>query len=146
MDRNTLIGLVLIFVIIAGSVFLMKPSDEEIKKERERQEARKQSQSGTSVAADEVNLLDVDSLDSPATQNALDSAQLAGPFGTALAGEEQLIVLENELIRATLTTHGGRVKSVELINETTHEGDPLILFDGDHNKFGLFFSSAGKNI
>src|SRR5690606_21778240 len=39
-----------------------------------------------------------------------------------------------------------RVKSVELINETTHEGDPLILFDGDHNKFGLFFSSAGKNI
>lgn len=147
MDRNTLMGLVLIFVIIAGSVFLMKPSDEEIKEERERQEARNQESPSASSGEHEDETFTV-SGDSMATASiaTLDSAQLAGPFGAAIAGNEQLITLENELIKATLTNKGGRVKSVELKNETTHEGDPLILFDGDHNKFGLFFSSAGKNI
>ncbi|MFD2145914.1 hypothetical protein [Mucilaginibacter antarcticus] len=34
MDRNTFTGLFLIMIIIAGSVWLMKPSDAEIAKEK----------------------------------------------------------------------------------------------------------------
>ncbi len=75
----------------------------------------------------------------------LDSTALAGPFGSAIQGEERLITLENELIRAQISTKGGRVKSVELKGETTYDDQPLILFDGDHNKFGLFFFAGGQN-
>lgn len=138
MDRNTITGLILIFVIIGASVFLLKPSDEEIKKERERQAARNNPEQVLSQQADSL-------LASPTTV-VLDSAALAAPFGSTTVGEERLITLENDLLRAQISTKGGRVKSVELKNETTHDGDPLILFDGDANKFGLFFSSAGKNI
>src|SRR5690606_14867178 len=41
---------------------------------------------------------------------------------------------------------GGRIKSVELKDEKTYDGNPLILFDGDENAFGLQFSTAGVNI
>lgn len=142
MDRNTLVGLVLIFVIIAGSVYLIRPSDEEIKKERERQAARNQiEQTDAAVSASTA-----DSASIRAVDQAVDSILLSGPFGNAQRGEEQAIVLENDQLRATLSTRGGRVQSVELKGETTHSGEPLILFDGDHNKFGLFFAAAGKNI
>jgi len=141
MDRNTLTGLVLIFAIIAASVFLLKPSDEAIKKERELQAARKNDTE--QVVADASNGADSTLVSQEAV---VDSTAMVGPFGGALAGEERSVTLENELIKVNLTTKGGRVKSVELKNEETHYGEPLVLFDGDDNKFGLFFSSAGKNI
>lgn len=139
MDRNTLTGLVLIFVIIAASVFLLKPSDEEIKKERERQAARNNPEQVIDQQPLDSTMVSTETLE-------LDSAALAAPFGSTTVGEEKLITLENELLIAQISSKGGRVKSVELKNETTHEGDPLILFEGDTNKFGLFFFSAGKNI
>ena len=137
MDRNTLMGLVLIFVILAGSVFLMKPSDEEIKKERERQALAKQDTTQIDSTTPEI-INETESVQ-------LDSTALAGPFGSAIQGEERVITLENELIRAQISTKGGRVKSVELKGETTYDDQPLILFDGDHNKFGLFFFAGGQN-
>src|SRR5690606_27359731 len=142
MDRNTLIGLILIFVIIGGSVFLLKPSEEELKKERELQAAKAQVEqlisSGDSTTA---AVPFVDSLNMNPAQ-AIDSVRLAGPFGSALFGQEQLYTLENELMKVTLTNKGGRVKSVELKGQTTHDGEPLFLFEGEHNKFGLFFNAA----
>lgn len=41
MDRNTLIGLVLIFGILAGSFYLMKPSEQELKQEQKLQDSLK---------------------------------------------------------------------------------------------------------
>src|SRR5690606_4967410 len=74
------------------------------------------------------------------------SALLNSPFGRATVGEEKILTLENEHIRANISTKGGRVKSVELKDQKTYDGQPLMLFEGEHNKFGLFFSAAGKNI
>lgn len=139
MDRNTLTGLVLIFAIIAASVFLLKPSEEAIKKERELQAARNnQVEQAGPLSADSTSVIE-----EPVE---LDSTILTGPFGSAIQGQEHVVTLENELIKVQLSTKGGRVKSVELKNETTFQGDPLMLFDGDHNKFGLFFTSAGRNV
>lgn len=138
MDRNTLTGLVLIFAIIAGSFYLLQPSEEEIKRERILQDSIARVRTGTQdPVADSAT---------PTKTAIPDSTLLAGPFGGAIADDEKLITIENENIKATISTKGGRVKSVELKNEETYDGQPLMLFDGEHNKFGLFFSSAGKNI
>src|SRR3546814_1125382 len=79
---------------------------------------------------------DVCSSDLPA-EKIIDSALLSGPFGSALDGEEQLITLENEVLKLTLSTRGGRIASVELKNEKRWNGDPLVLFKGAGNSFGL---------
>ena len=144
MDRNTLTGLVLIFVIIAGSFYLLQPSDEEIKRERQLQDSLARTRAGienvTPTTTDTVGT-------TPAARvPEIDSTLLTGPFGQAIAGEERIITLENEHIKATVSTKGGRIKSVEVKDEKTYDGQPLMLFEGDHNKFGLFFSAAGKNI
>jgi len=139
MDRNSITGLVLIFVIIAGSFYLMKPSDEEIKRERQLQDSLARAKAG-------IENVKADTTAKEATPVVLDSALLNSPFGPATVGEEKILTLENEHIRASISTKGGRVKSVELKDEKTYDGQPLMLFDGDHNKFGLFFSAAGKNI
>ncbi len=137
MDRNTLIGLVLIFVIIGASVFLMKPSEEELKRERQLQDSLARARAGIEYVEQDTATV------APAV---LDSTILSGPFGGAIAGQERIVTLENEKIKANISTKGGRVKSVEIKGEETYDGHPLVLFEGDHNKFGLFFSSAGKNI
>lgn len=141
MDRNTLTGLVLIFVIIAGSFYLLQPSEEEIKRERQLQDSLARARAGI-----ENVIPTTDTLTTATTTSVLDSAKLSGPFGQALAGEERTITLENEHIKATVSTKGGRIKSVELKGETTYDGQPLMLLDDEYNKFGLFFSAAGKNI
>ncbi|WP_353182793.1 membrane protein insertase YidC [Parapedobacter lycopersici] len=139
MDRNTLTGLVLIFVIIGASVFLMKPSDEEIKREQQLQDSlalvRKGQQPASSTDTATVKLTTV-----------VDSAALAGPFGGATVGEERIVTVENEFIKAHISTKGGRVKAVEVKGEQAYDGQPLTLLGGEHTKFGLSFSSAGKNI
>jgi len=139
MDRNSITGLVLIFVIIAGSFYLMKPSDEEIKRERQLQDSLARAKAG-------VENVQADTAVTETAPVVLDSALLNTPFGPATIGEEKTLTLENEHIRASISTKGGRVKSVELKDEKTYDGQPLMLFEGDHNKFGLFFSTAGKNI
>src|SRR5690606_35899295 len=123
MDRNTLTGLVLIFVIIGASVFLMKPSDEEIKREQQLQDSlalvRKGQQpaSSTDTATDKLTTV-------------VDSAALAGPFGGATVGEERIVTVENEFIKAHISTKGGRVKAVEVKGEQAYDGQPLTLLGG----------------
>ena len=139
MDKNSITGLVLIFVIIAGSFYLMKPSDEELKRERQLQDSIARAKAGTAQ-------IDTTQNTAEASASILDSALLNSPFGPATIGEEKTLTLENEYIRADISTKGGRVKSVELKDQKTYDDQPLILFDGEHSKFGLFFSAAGKNI
>lgn len=138
MDRNNIIGLILIFVIFAGSFYLMKPSDQEIKQEQALQDSLKNAKEG--------KITKVDSTASNAVISTPDSAELAKPFGQSKVGEESLVTLENELIKAQITTKGGKVKSVLLKNETNFDGTPLYLIEGENNKFGFLFNASGQNI
>ena len=90
MDRNTLTGLVLIFVIIAGSFYLLQPSDEEIKRERQLQDSLARARAGIEKIDPDTTAL------ATATVPVLDSALLNSPFGPATMGEEQTVTLENE--------------------------------------------------
>jgi len=144
MDRNTFTGLFLIMIILAGSVFLMKPSEEEIKKEQQLQDslARTKTPDTSKTASTDTLFAAQQGLEA----TAVDSTQMTGPFGGAKLGSEELIILENEYIKASVSTKGGRVKSVEIKGEKDYQGNPLILFSGDNNRFGLQFTTAGINV
>jgi len=142
MDRNTFTGLFLIMVILAGSVFFMKPSEEEIKKEQQLQDSIAQRKTPDQKKSTDSLFAAQQGLEA----STIDSTQMTGPFGGAKVGAEELIVLENEFIKASISTKGGRVKSVEVKGEKDYKGNPLVLFNGNKNKFGLQFSTAGINV
>lgn len=139
MDRNNILGFILIFAILGGSFFLLKPSEDEIKKEQLHQDSIKRANEGLPPLSDSLKKANVQ----PAVS---DSVLLTQPFGAASRGTDQIVSLENELIKVNVSSKGGRVKSVELKGETNFDGSNLILFDGDNNKFGLEFNVPGKAV
>lgn len=142
MDRNTFTGLFLILIILVGSTFLMQPSDEDIKREK----AKQSQDSIAKVKKAETPILVQDSTKTVVLP-AIDSTLIkSGPFGSAQSGSNEPIVLENELLKVKISPKGGRIASVELKKFKTYRQLPLIMFEGQGNKFGLIFGAAGKNI
>ena len=139
MDRNNILGLIFIFAIIAGSFYFIKPSETEVKREKQLQDSLELVKKGLSPQADSTKI-------TQATPTIPDSVRLAQPFGAASVGTDQNITLENELIAVEISNKGARVKKVELKNEKNYDGNKLILFDGEDNKFGLEFNVPGKAI
>ena len=138
MDRNTFTGLFLIMLIIAGSVYFMKPSDAELQKERDKVHQDSLKKAGITPPAAKT--------DTAFVPKPVDSAALKSAFGATLAGTENLITVENKDIRLKLSTRGGRIYSVELKNYKTFDKKPLILFDGDKNKFGFSFAAGNVSV
>lgn len=145
MDKKTFTGLFLMLIVIVGSVFLMRPSEEEIRKEQALQDSIARVRSNQENTNDRLSSLDTSSV-TVLVSPELDSIALSGPFGGAKVAEEEIFVLQNELIKVNISNKGGKVQSVELKGEKTYEGDPLVLFNETGNKFGLLFSTAGINI
>ncbi len=142
MDRNTFTGLFLILIILVGSTFLMQPSDEDIKREKAKQSqdsiARVKKLESPKIVQDSTKTVVVPTIDSTLIKSR--------PFGSAQSGSNEPIVLENELIKVKISPQGGRIASVELKKFKTYKKLPLIMFEGQGNRFGLIFGAAGKNI
>jgi len=141
MDRNTFTGLFLIMIILAGSFYFLKPSEAELKKAKEIEKADSLKKAG-------IATIQKDTPKTAATAvPTVDSLALKGPFGSALTGTESNTVLENENLLITFSNKGGKISSVQVKDQKTYNGNPLILFKGDEqNKFGLNLNAAGKVI
>ncbi len=140
MDKNSFTGLFLILIILAGFTYFTKPSEQEIKREKFVQDSLAQAKKspGHPLAAAAKA--------TSATVVPVDSASLKGPFGATLQGSQADVVLENENLKVTLSTLGGRIASVELKKFKTFDQKPLIMFDGTSSNFGLTFNAGAKNI
>jgi YidC/Oxa1 family membrane protein insertase len=138
MDRNTFTGLFLIMIVLAGSFYFFKPSEAEMKSIKERNTADSIKKAGVSATPAPVAAI--------AALPAVDSAALKGPFGGNIAGTVQTSVLENENLKLTFSNKGGKILSVQVKGQNTYNGKPVVLFDGDQNKFGLNLNIAGKNV
>lgn len=170
MDRNQIIGIVLIAAIIIGFMIMNKPSEEELKKQQQikdsialvqqqqeelyLQDIKKQDSakinSDTSVLELADQILTKDTLTS-SDSLLLDSLNLKledlyGDFSEASIGEEKFYTLENDLMKIKILNKGGRIYSVELKEFVTHDSLPLILFDGYENTFKLDFFAENKLI
>ncbi len=138
MDRNNIIGLVLIFAIFAGSFYFIKPNEQEIKAEQALQDSLKNVREGI--------LPTTDSTAAASNTVAFDSTLLAKPFGAARVGEEQIVTLENDVLKIELSSKGGKVKTVQLKGEKNFDGSELLILEGNNNKFGFAFNAKGENI
>ena len=154
MDRNTIVGIVLIFTILIGFSYLNKPSEDEIAAAKRRQDSITQVEASRAKEAEahtQIHELEqgaktekVAAVDSVGTsQNATDQY---GAFGDAAVGEDKFITLENNLMKIKISTKGGKIYSVELKDYQTYDSLPLMLFDGDDNLFGFNFFSQNRSI
>lgn len=149
MDRNSITGLVLIMLILVGFWFINKPSQEQVEalrqqrdslqrvemlKEQERLTAEIRNEAEKTSIALQNDEVQPDSL----LENRL--RQMYGQITPFVSGEQSFHTIENENVAITFTNKGARIYSVELKKYKTHNGKPLILFDGDDNKFGFSFT------
>ncbi len=158
MDKNTIIGFLLIFGILMAWQLTMAPQQKLLK---EQEQAR----------LDSLRLLEekrADSLASlenlpivPEETTQIDSQAIAqqqmqlnsefGPFTSAATGEEEIEVLENEVMRILFTNKGGRIKEVELKQHYKIERDsahkefkvPLKLMHDKKDRFEYLLPVAG---
>lgn len=151
MDRNTIIGIVLIIGILIGFSYLNQPSQEQLAAAQRHQDSiaqvetqRQQEAQVASKALAETQQTAALADTSSAAHDA--AADRLGAFAAGATGEEKLITLENNLMKVQVSTKGGKIYSVELKGYKTYEQKPLVLFSGDNNEFGLKFFSQNRSI
>jgi YidC/Oxa1 family membrane protein insertase len=153
MDRNTIVGVALIFLILIGFNYLNKPSEEQIAAQKRMQDsielvrAENQKQLASQAKVDSIRAEIVGSSDTAAiSAEGSERREKFGAFADASIGEEKLYVIENNLMKVTFTNKGGRIYSVELKNYKTYDGKPLVLFEGNASKFGLNFFAQNRSL
>lgn len=154
MDRNTILGAVLIFSILIGFSYFNKPSEKQLaiaKHQRDSIELVRIEQEKKIVSEKALEAAQT-TLSSNVTNDSLVSGvnqalkEKFGVFADASVGKEKFYTVENNLIKVTLSNKGGRIYSVELKNFKTFEGKPLILFEGTTSKFGMNFFAQNRSI
>jgi len=160
MDRNQIIGILLIAVVLIGYSIYTKPTQEELEVMRQEQvvqdSLRKiqrdmERQKAAEMASTEDQLINSEQI-GPKDTNMVDSVKMEkiketfGSFGESAVGERKFITLENDLIKLTISTKGGRPYSVQLKNYMRFDSLPLILFDGEETVFGMNFFSENRKI
>jgi len=153
MDKNSAIGLSLILLIFLGFSYLQRPSEEEIaeaQRQRDSIETVEQHQQQQEVTIIENAVQET-------TQNEehtafKDSAEVEfykqqfGDFGAAAIGEDGIITIENELLAINISKKGGRPLSVQLKEYQTYDSLPLLLMDGEENRFSLDFFAKNNRV
>nr|WP_321356715.1 membrane protein insertase YidC [uncultured Draconibacterium sp.] len=152
MDKKSIIGIVLIFVILVVFSLINQPSKEEVEAAKQRRDSiaqveaqqalelqkmqEQQEQQNTAMEAD------------TAAQNQMmqQKAEELGVFGAASVGTEEFTTLENNQIKITLSNKGGRIYSVELKDYERYDSTELVLFDGPSTLFGLNFFAQNRSI
>ncbi len=90
---------------------------------------------------------DTSSVASPVKPAVMADSNAYGVFTSRVTGEDGFFTLENDLIAMKVSARGGKAYSVTLKNYTTHDGRPVVLFDGDSTVFGFkFFTVDNKPI
>ncbi len=130
MDRNQLIGIVLIMAMLVGYQLLVpKPAPEaEQAGKKPAQTSQPTALSGTTGTPTNTSAV--------ATAATADSAAARAKFGDFAAlstGDARDVVIENKDIKVTFSTAGGRVKEVVLKDYKTYQQKPLVLIDAENS-------------
>ncbi|MCE5174291.1 MAG: membrane protein insertase YidC [Bacteroidales bacterium] len=153
MDKNTILGFVLMFFIIIGFSYLNKPSQEQFDATKEQKRLNdsialaSNLQKEADLKSDSIASFHAESGDSATalTSDSTDSKMKFGAFSSLASGENTHTTFENDLFELTMSSKGGRIASVRLKKFVTGDSLPLILFEEETSKFGFtFFTSDSR--
>lgn len=139
MDKNTIIGLVLIGILLIGFSYFSRPDDEQIA-------AWKQYNDSIAVVAKQEEALKAKTVAALANEKEEAVVDSASIFFRALNGEETFTTIENEEIKITLSNKGGRVYSAMLKKYNDQEKQPLVLFNDKDAAMNFYFYNKKETI
>jgi YidC/Oxa1 family membrane protein insertase len=145
MDRNSIIGIILIIGILVIYSVVTSPTEQEkarLQHQRDsialvqNMEAQKNI-AGSATTTDSIKSLTSAVIpDSIKQKNAKD---LYGVFAAAAVDSNKFYTIENKVIKLKISAKGGRPYSVELKKYKKYDQTPVVLFDGDSAHFGFTF-------
>jgi YidC/Oxa1 family membrane protein insertase len=125
MDRNTVIGFVLLALLFFGYFYYSKQGQLELETERQHiQDSLSRTKPKVDNSLTKVNVPKKDSSQQGATLG----------FQQDSLPAEQAYTLENEVLKVTFTNKGGQPKTVQLKKFKTFNGTPVTLANGTFNK------------
>lgn len=149
MDKNQVLGIVLIFSLFMVWQQFFAPSPEALEAAQRSQDSIALVERQLEEKAIQAEAQSQGSAIATQNENIPDSLLVAqrqgvyGAFAAATIGEEKEIMLENEVMKITVSNKGGSIKQVELknfskiIEDSLHEHItmPLLLMEDEKNKF-----------
>ncbi len=160
MDKNTIIGFVLMIAVVIGFSWFTQPSAEEIQAQQRYNdsiaavEAAKalelaawQEQADAQAQAAMANI-EVDSLTADSLHKAEMFAQY-GAFATVAEGEDQTITLENNVVALEFSSRGGYLRKATLKDYKNYTGKDttnVVLFEENDNHYGFIFKTGARVI
>lgn len=154
MNKNTIIGMLLLFALIMGMTWWNgKTANEREMARRELQAKRLAEQELEQKRIAEWNAMQdtltdaqKDSLNHVAElQDSLNAVKHFGALVEASKGNEEIITLENEVIRVEINTHGGMIESATLKKYINNfDSTELKLFDKRNNDMAIVFEGRGQ--
>lgn len=141
MNKNTIIGFILMALVLFGYGWYMQPSEEEIA-EQMRQD---------SIAQARKEKAEIDRISREAEKLQQQQAAAAGDttqlFYGALNGENRQVTLRNEKVELTIDTKGGVVKKAKILGFADREGNPdVTYFEGNDQDLNFMLAAKETNI
>lgn len=160
MDKNTIIGFVLMIAVVIGFSWFTQPSAEEIAAQQRYNDsiaaveaaqaleiAAWQEQADAQAQAAMANI-EVDSLTADSLRKA-EMFALYGAFATVAEGEEQIIKLENNVVALEFSSRGGYLRKATLKDYKNYTGEDttnVVLFENNDNRYGFIFKTGARVI
>ncbi len=155
MDKNTILGFVLITAILIGFSFFNRPSKEQLAEQQryrdsiayvEQMKLEAEEMAREAQAIFEAQQAAAEAADTAAVTKRLND--MYGTFAPAATGAEVFTILENNLIRLHVSNKGGRIAKAEL-KEYKAWGDTinnLTLFSGDEASLNFMLVTANNRV
>ena len=138
MDRNTVIGFVLIGMLLMGMFYFNDKGNNAFQADQKRiADSILKTKPKVDVARLQADSVKIDSSR---------KEKAAGSLQQSAAGAEELTTIENEVLKITFTNKGGQPKIVELKNYKTFDGKPVIVQKGDYNKISYPINSGNTQV
>ncbi len=140
MNRDTVIGFVLIALVLIGFSWYNQPSAEQI-------EAQRMEDSIAAVMKDNAKKQQAEEAARKAKAEEAAKNDSTNMFYAALSGEESQVVLQNGKVELTFNTKGGTISKAVVKNFTDKDGNKdVTLFDGEDQQMNFLLAGKQDNI
>lgn len=153
MNKHSITGLVLIFLIFVGYMWWVSPSKEEMAQMQARHDSAVQAYNDSVALADSLAAIqqELQAKIEQGDSDAIKQMQLAnridmGAFNASGDGDNQLVQINNDLMQIAISPKGAMVQEVILNDYTTFDKRPLQLVSSSEDNLDLMFYTTDNKL
>lgn len=150
MDKNTLIGFLLIGVVLVAFSWFNRPTPEQIEAQRHYQDSIAKIEYAQQM--DLVREAQREAFVKDSLENLPDSVRASllrqdfGVFANVMTGTETYTTLQNDVLELRVSNKGGRICYARLKGFDNYKGEPLVLFDENSSSLTFNLVTAASQV